>query len=229
MRRLARRRSASLEDLLDADVSDGSALSRVLSAARAPGTSEEMAGLGTAMSAFYVTGPASPRPPMPTRSVTTRTVTGRWIALKALAALSGASLIGGAAYAATNAGFLDNLSPHKPGQQTTHTVPGTSSSNGDRSTGRTTTDPTGGRNHPGESTARTAPHPGRVDASTPSPGSNGGPPGSVASPSHTPARPTPTGTNPTHPAHPSHPVHPTQAAATPTQPAKPTRTVAPPT
>lgn len=96
------------EELLDRSHSDDSALSALLDAARAPGTREDMAGLPAARTAFmsvpYVrTRPAASVSRLP---AATRSAAGRLLALKFVAAVSGATLVGGAAYAATGAKLL---------------------------------------------------------------------------------------------------------------------------
>jgi hypothetical protein len=103
------------EELLDGSRPDDSALSGLLDAARAPGSRDEMTGLPAARSAFmsvpYVRGrPAASVSRLP---AATRTAAGRLLALKFVAALSGATLVGGAAYAATGARLLGGSTPHK--------------------------------------------------------------------------------------------------------------------
>jgi hypothetical protein len=104
------------EEFLDGSYTDDSALSALLDAARAPGTREDMAGLPAARTAFmsvpYVrTRPAASVSRLP---AATRTAAGRLLALKFVAAVSGATLVGGAAYAATGAKLLGgSQSPHK--------------------------------------------------------------------------------------------------------------------
>jgi hypothetical protein len=116
--RSARIGSASVENLLAGDVTDGSAISRVLAAARAPGTPEEVAGLEAARSTFVLATLASPRPPINIRPALTRTTAVRLLTLKAIAAVSGATLIGGVAYAASNTALLGGSPPnHQPAHQ----------------------------------------------------------------------------------------------------------------
>ena len=103
------------EELLDGARSDDSALSGLLDAARAPAAREEMSGLATARNAFmsvpYVrTRPAASVSKLP---AATRTAAGRLLALKLVAAISGVTLVGGAAYAATGADLLGGSSPHR--------------------------------------------------------------------------------------------------------------------
>jgi hypothetical protein len=104
------------EDLLNGSRPDDSALSALLDAARAPGTREEMAGLPAARTAFmsvpYVR--ARPAASVSRLPAATRTAAGRLLALKFVAAVSGVTLVGGAAYAATGAKLLGGgSSPHK--------------------------------------------------------------------------------------------------------------------
>jgi hypothetical protein len=117
MRRRPRFSSASLDALLDGDCDDGTALARVLIAAGAPGTPQELAGLDAARAAFVRAAPAPSRPPMTPLSAATRTAAGRLLAVKAIAAVSGATLIGGVAYAATSTHLLGGRSPHHRQQQ----------------------------------------------------------------------------------------------------------------
>jgi hypothetical protein len=129
MRRAIRRSSASLEQLLEKDIADGTTLCRVLSAARAPGTTHEVAGLEAAMSAFAAATRETPRSPASHRAVATRTVTARRFALKALAAVSGVTLAGGVAYAATTAGFAGGSPNDVPPRHSTGPGQGTHSTN----------------------------------------------------------------------------------------------------
>lgn len=106
------------EELLDGARSDDSALSAVLDAARAPATRTELSGLSTARNAFmsvpYVrTRPAASVSRLP---AATRSAAGRLLALKLVAALSGISLVGGAAFAASGTDLLGGTSPrhHSP-------------------------------------------------------------------------------------------------------------------
>ena len=112
------------EEFLDGSRSDDSALSALLDAARAPGTREDMAGLPAARTAFmsvpYVrTRPAASVSRLP---AATRTAAGRLLALKFVAAVSGVTLVGGAAYAATGAKLLGG-SHSPPTHSTSSTAP----------------------------------------------------------------------------------------------------------
>lgn len=106
--------AASLDALLDGARDDGTALARVLAAARAPANPRETTGLDAARTAFIGAANA-PRPARPKRHGGTRSVAGRLVALKAIAAVSGASLIGGVAYAASSTNLLNHPSGHHPG------------------------------------------------------------------------------------------------------------------
>jgi hypothetical protein len=124
MRRRPRLTSASLEELLDGGRVSDAALSRVVTAARAPATPDELAGLDAAQSAFHRSSQAWGRRPISSVPAATRTAAGRLLAVKAIAAVGGASLIGGAAYAATNTPLLGgqgsapwNLGTLPPGSQ----------------------------------------------------------------------------------------------------------------
>lgn len=101
---------SSLDALLDGH-DDGTALARLLGAARAPDTQREVAGLDAARAAFIRgvelwDAPARKRP------------VGRLLAVKVAAAVSGVSLIGGVAYATTSSGLLDHRPPPVPGSPT---------------------------------------------------------------------------------------------------------------
>jgi hypothetical protein len=120
--RSARISSASAERLLAGDVTDGSAISRLLAAARAPGTPEEVADVEAARSTFVLTTLASPRTPINIRPAATRTAAVRLLTLKAIAAVSGATLIGGVAYAASNTALLGGTS--HPNHEPAHHQPG---------------------------------------------------------------------------------------------------------
>jgi hypothetical protein len=115
IRRHLPRSGRRYEAFLDGSHADDSALSTVLEAARAPGTREDMAGLPAARNAFmsvpYLrTRPAASVSRLP---AATRTAAGRLLALKFVAAVSGVTLVGGAAYAATGAQLLGGSSPHR--------------------------------------------------------------------------------------------------------------------
>jgi hypothetical protein len=116
------------EELLNGSRRDDSMLSAVLDAARAPGTRDEMAGLPEARAAFMSVPYVRSRPAASVSSLpaATRTAAGRLLALKFLAAVSGATLIGGAAYAATGAKLLGGGSPHphKHSTSTSTSAPG---------------------------------------------------------------------------------------------------------
>src|SRR4051794_7711893 len=111
------RRSSSgdpFEELLDGRSPDNSALARLLTAARAPGTRDEMGGLPAARSAFLEA--RQPRRSRATRlPAATRPAAGKLFALKALAAVSGATLVGGVAYAATDTSLLGGTDHHRHG------------------------------------------------------------------------------------------------------------------
>jgi hypothetical protein len=89
------------ERLLDEEAFDGTALSRVLAAARAPARPDELVGLESARVAF-LERTAAQRHRAARGSSGARSLAGRLIAAKAIAALSGATLIGGVAYAASS-------------------------------------------------------------------------------------------------------------------------------
>jgi hypothetical protein len=108
--------AANLERLLDGYLVDGSPVSRVLSAARAPGTASEVAGLGAARSAFMHASRLPARTDLDIRAAATRTAAGRLFILKVLAAVSGTTLVGGAAYAAADAGLLGSTWHRPPAQ-----------------------------------------------------------------------------------------------------------------
>ena len=115
MTRHARHGSAGLELLLDDEVLEDTRLSRVLSAARAPAQAEELAGLVAARTAFASTFTA----PLATRVPANRpkALAGRLIALKAIAAVSGATLVGGVAFAASHSNLLRSPAHHQHNQQ----------------------------------------------------------------------------------------------------------------
>ena len=118
MTRQARHGSAGLDLLLDEDIVDGTRLSRVLSAARQPTQAEELTGLTAARAAFVST--YNPPPTLRAgagRRAGSHTVAGRLFALKAAAAVSGVTLIGGVALAATHANLLSNSTHHQHNQQ----------------------------------------------------------------------------------------------------------------
>lgn len=130
---MSRRRRAAedgFEDLLDGRDPGSSALGRVLDAARAPGRPDELSGLGQAQAAFLMA-----RQPHRTRAArgsrlpaTTRSAAGRLFVLKAAAAVSGVTLVGGVAYAATGAHLLgggsDQHRVHFPAATTHASRPG---------------------------------------------------------------------------------------------------------
>lgn len=85
------------EELLDGSRADESALSDLLDAARAPGTRDEIAGLPAARTAFMSVPYVRSRPAASVSRLpaVTRTATARLLALKVVAAVSGATLVGG--------------------------------------------------------------------------------------------------------------------------------------
>lgn len=101
--------AAAFERLLDGDVADGTAVSTVLSAARAPGAPREVAGLEAARAAFVRASITPARTTLDSRAAATRTAAGRLFVLKVIAAVSGTTLVGGAAYAAADAGLLGSV------------------------------------------------------------------------------------------------------------------------
>jgi hypothetical protein len=169
MRRRARQESAALDLLLEGGVAEDTPLSRVLAAAMAPGTPHDLAGLDAARSAFLATGPAAQHRP-PALPAATRIAAGRLLTLKAIAAVGGATLIGGVAYAASDAGLLGGSSPQRHGEHSS-SAPG-SGSNADPQTSANPAVPGGTSGHP---------HPSR--ATTPNKGHGGG---ATAHASHTP-------------------------------------------
>jgi hypothetical protein len=112
MRRRPRLTSASFEELLDGGRVADAGLSRVISAARAPADPGELAGFDAARAAFDRTCRAPNRRPVSSVPAATRTAAGRLLAIKAIAAVAGATLVGGAAYAASNTQLLGGGSPH---------------------------------------------------------------------------------------------------------------------
>lgn len=203
MRPTPRHGPVPLERLLDEEAFDGTALSRVLAAARAPARPDELAGLESARLAFrqQVATPrhrvASSRGRAPA-STGARTLAGRLLAAKAVAAVSGATLIGGVAYAASS-GVLTNAPSLHPsaGSSAGHLAPRPVASGG----------------YPygpiGTVSSRAA-----SPASTP-----------AAQPHPHPRRHTPTSVHPSHPpTHSVHP-HPTGPPSTP----RASRSSAPPT
>jgi hypothetical protein len=112
MRRRAHLGSAALEQLLNSDARDSTQLAQLLAAACAAGTPEELAGLDATRTAFLADRQA-PGHSVGRLPAVTRTTAGRLFALKALAAVSGATLIGGVAYAtASNTGLLGGSHHH---------------------------------------------------------------------------------------------------------------------
>jgi hypothetical protein len=191
------------DDLLDGCSSDGSALAELLSAARAPGAPDEMLGLPSTRAAFLDAR-------RPRRTAIRLPAAGRLAALKVLAAVSGATMIGGVAYAATEANFLGGTGGNhqKPPAASSPAGPhhDQSRSAGPQGGGGGTgpeTGPAGNGTAPG---AANGPGSGR-------PGSDGGQPyGSGANSTH-PVGPgehsaLPHRAHPTHPAHPSSTSHP---------------------
>jgi hypothetical protein len=217
MRRRAHPSSADLERLLDGQPANGTALSRVLGAARAPGSPDELVGLDAARAAYVAArspSPAGTRSPVATLPAVTRTTAGRLLALKALAALSGASLIGGAAYAATSSGLLGGTTHHHPpAPQQSSSSPGHGSTSAGTSGLQQSshgTSPTDGRKstgeQPGHTRATTPSHaqgttnrptdvPSRTHAAPPPTGRQTTPTGAQTTPSHRPST-TPSATLP---------------------------------
>jgi hypothetical protein len=206
MRSRIRPRSSAVERLLDADIADGTALSRVLAAARAPGRPHEVAGLDAARSAFMRAGPASSRPPARSRATATRTAAGRFLALKVISAVGGATLVGGASYAASSTGLLGGGSDNHPARHAPASGPASAWNPLDPTSGLSAgagaasdhPSPTASaHNSPGKSTAASA-----RDSHNPAPASTA----STHRPSSTPT-PTPTGhartTPPTRPSDPA--------------------------
>jgi hypothetical protein len=111
--------------LLDDEVLDETRLNQVLSAARRPAEQHELGGLSAARSAFVSTyTPAlSARRAPGARPLPRTSVAARLLALKAAAVVSGATLIGGVAFAASNSGLLDLHPSHQrqnPAPQASH-------------------------------------------------------------------------------------------------------------
>jgi len=162
------------EELLDGSRSDDSALSALLDAARAPGTREDMAGLPAARNSFMSVPYMRSRPAASVSRLpaATRTAAGRLLALKLVAAVSGVTLVGGAAYAATGAQLLGGSSPHKHSTSSTAPAPNNR----------------GGGPHQVVGPGQAGPTPGNL---LPQPANNGGPSGnsSVARSEHPPASP----------------------------------------
>jgi hypothetical protein len=179
MRGRPRLGSAVLEQLLEGAVDDGTALAGVLAAAQAAGTPAELTGLDAARAAFvatHVAEAALPRPSVAKLPAVTRTTAGRLLALKAIAAVSGATLVGGVAYAASGARLLGG-SHHTPAQHTSG-VPGSSAPGGVLPPGYVYGSTAAGHS--------TQPHPSR--ATTPDKGRGASITASVRV-SHTPSRP----------------------------------------
>jgi hypothetical protein len=121
MRRPIGRSSASLENHLDGDVGDGSALALVLAAARAPGSSAELHGLDAAMASFALVSREPSRNPASHRAKAPQAVSVGRFALKAIGAIGGLSLAGGVAFAATTGTFTGGSSNDSPSRH--HSVP----------------------------------------------------------------------------------------------------------
>jgi hypothetical protein len=112
---MSRRQRAAedrFESLLDGRHPDDSALARVLSAASAPGTADELAGLAAARAAFVMAQQPRDKRAAVGLPGATRSAAGRLFVLKAVAAVSGATLVGGVAYAATGAHLLGGGPEH---------------------------------------------------------------------------------------------------------------------
>jgi hypothetical protein len=223
MRRPIRRTSAALEELLDKDVADGTELSRVLAAARAPGTANEVVGFQGAKSAFMVASRNLPRFPVRHRAAASRSITARGFMLKALAAVSGVTVAGGVAFAATTTGFLGG--PAKgPAHHRTAPTGGSDATGG---FGGSFPDEPGSAKSTENSVAATHRRSARTVVATHA----GGPPAGKATRRQTPTRPTHPA-SPTHAARSSHPASSSSSAhrgrsthaPKPTVPPHPTRT-----
>lgn len=118
--------SEALDRLLDEDAYDDAPLSRVLAAARGPARPDELAGLAAARAAFVSSTMPGARPAT-ARPARSRTLAGRLLAVKAIAAVSGASLLGGAAYAVSDNGLLGGSSHARPLSSAHQAVPGQAS------------------------------------------------------------------------------------------------------
>jgi hypothetical protein len=187
MRHSARTPADPYELLLDGDLGHD-ALSRVLAAVTASGTQDELGGLSTARSAFVAayTPMAAPARAASARHrpAATRTVAGRLLAAKVVAAVSGITLVGGVAYAATTTNLFhapaSSQAPGAPAQQPTHAgVPGS-----DRSS---TADVNRGGNGPASAapvrpkSSKTVTPPGKANGHT-----AGGPSSAHGTPHHAP-------------------------------------------
>lgn len=203
--------SAAYDRLLDATESDGTPLAELLAAARAPARPGQLTGMATARAAFERAhmGPARGRAPV---SVPTlgRRAAGRVLAVKVIALIGGASVVGGAAYAAADIGLL-------PGSKPSHHAPAPSHP----SEPGLTRGPVRGGPIPG-ATSVVAPATRRHHTSA-----NPATPQNSSSP--TAAHPSaPSSPHPTHPTHPPHPTtsgtpsptksHPSHGRGNPTPP-----------
>ena len=208
-RRLRLGSARRYEELLDGARADDRALSDLLAAARAPGTRDEVAGLATARTEFLNTRFRPIRGATKSLPAATRTAARRLLVLKAVAALSGATLIGGTAYAATGTDLLGGSSkdpaPRHGSSSSTH---GTHSRDGSRRVS-TNGSRAGGRQAPAQPEASTNGHPGGLSSSA---GASHSPP---ATPSST--QPNYIQTSRTHPV-------PTPGRAHTTRAARPTST-----
>jgi hypothetical protein len=199
------------EDLLDGRPSDDSALFELLTAARAPGTRHDMLGLPAAREAFLDVR-RQRRGSTRRLPAATRTAARRLVTLKAMAAVSGATMIGGVAYAASEANLLVG-GPEKHDRSTSTPVP--QGSPGSRSGGATAGVPGGnGGQQSGDGSGRNSVT--STDLHSPTglglPGGEN-PPGQESHPaqSNQPTHAHPTHPNrPPHPSHPAHPAHSTK-------------------
>jgi hypothetical protein len=200
------------EELLHGARADDSALSALLDAARAPGTRDEMAGLPAARNAFLAAPYLHTRPAASVRRLpaTTRTAAGRLLALKLVAAVSGVTLVGGAAYAATGAKLLGGGSSHH------------------RTSASSTANQPGSRHHHGAGQLKPVGLPAPTPAGpVPTSAATHGKPGGVSSSAHEAHSPTEARGQSNAPGpHTSHPVKPTHPA-TPTHPSSPSHTPTP--
>jgi hypothetical protein len=122
MTRLARHGLERLEFLLDEDVLEDTRLCRVLSAARQPTHADELGGLVQARAAFVSTfNPAHEAREAVSRPTGRRTFAGRLLAVKAVAAVSGATLVGGVALAASHTSLLNEAPRHTQNQPAVQT------------------------------------------------------------------------------------------------------------
>jgi hypothetical protein len=222
MTKRSRHGSAAYDRLLDAPEDGGTRLAELLAAARAPAQPSELGGLVAARSAFERAqlGPARGRAAVSVPSL--GRAAGRVVAVKVIALLGGASVLGGAAYAAADVGLLPGIN-----QQPAHHAPATPASSHESAPGgahrpagggpipgaTSVTVPGGGHSHtpahPATSTAAHAspsPSAQQPSAQQPSaPQSSPHPTHPTHPPKPTPSeQPTPTKTHPSHGGNPSH-------------------------